>query len=189
MKLFVAATFLLAAGLAAAACNGRVDEPTTSTSCPTGQRFLNGQCRQECATSSTCAAGSRCVALDAEGGVCIAEAQAECAYLGSDTKCVGIDGYYFSGFRGGSEYVPLPSEPSGATPDGLGTARDDAFATNGPYPYEYNGSQGCQGDATYVKVAVTTDPACSERHAVVRCRRVGNACRLVAGTTPERFAP
>lgn len=167
------------------ACSGAVD-PGTGTSCPTGQRFFNGQCLTECATKAQCLASELCVALDTTGGVCVSGQDPKCAYLGSDSKCVGMDSYYFYGFRGFSEYVPLPSDPPSATKDGLSSYTDYGFYAN--YG-NYSGTQGCQGNAGYVTVAATTDPACVERHAVVRCRRVGNACSLVPGTTPERFAP
>ncbi len=174
--------------LGVVACSGT--EPPgssgTGTGCAAGQRFFNGQCLTECKTNAQCAAGRVCVALDATGGVCVAGQEGKCAYLGSDTKCVGIDSYYYHGFRGSAEYVPFPSDPPNATKDGLTPYTDYGFYSN--YG-NYSGTQGCQGNAAYVTVVATTDPACAERHAVVRCRRVGNACSLVAGTTPERFAP
>lgn len=188
MTSFLRATVITTVGILIAACNGQIDSQAT-TACPLGQRSLNGQCLDTCTSSAACRVGSRCVALDGEGGACVPEVQATCAYLASDTKCVGIDSYYFYGFRGGSEYVPLPSEPPSASRDGLTTEKDGDFASSFPYGYGGTGTEGCQGDAKYVKVAATTDPACAERHPVVRCRRIGNSCRLVSGTTAERFSP
>ncbi len=183
---------LLALLGALAACSA-TPGASTSTACPSGQRFFNGKCSQECLVSAGCDQGSTCVALDATGGVCQpGDAGAggggggvSCAYLGSDSKCFGVEGYYTYDVWGYSSMNPLPSDPPYANGTGLTSNPDDGFNS----AYGYAGSQGCQGDATYVRVASTTDPACTARHDVARCRRVGDTCRLLGGTTPERFAP
>jgi len=176
---------VLAVGGLVFACGGQVNN---STDCPAGQRFFNGECLLECAASAQCSGGAVCVALDTQGGVCMAQLGVKCSYLGSDTRCVGIDSYYYYGFRGFSEYVPLPSDPPNASSVGLTSYTDPYFASYG-MGYDPYGTQGCQGDATYAIVAPSTDPACEAEHDVVRCRRVGDACRLVQGTTKERVAP
>jgi hypothetical protein len=173
-------------GFLLAACSGRT--AAGSTECPKGERFFNGECRPSCSLNEQCASGI-CAELSRGDGVCL-PAGSSCAYLASDTKCVGVDKTYQSGFRGTpGGYVTLPSEPYNASRDGLTDYTDGDFEALYGGGYSGPGTKGCQGNARYVTTLPTANPACVLRHEVVRCRRTDNRCVLVRGTTQERPAP
>jgi hypothetical protein len=187
---------------AAAACAAKTSDDAggngDTTNCPAGQRFFNGRCAATCTKGSDCSGQDVCIGLDEAGGVCqtkiagLPGGGVKCAYLETDTKCVGTGEYYYYGGRsGGGGWGELPSDPPGASTDGITPYGDETFHTGyGPY-YGYNpGGNGCQGDAKYVIVDASTDPACTAPHRVRRCRRLDNStCALMDGTTGERYVP
>lgn len=159
--------------------------------CTTYQRAYNGQCRDLCVTSSNCSGGTHCVQVD-EQNLCLdGESASKCAFLESDTQCFGVGGHYEHSSRGGFEtWIPYQSTPYNADFELSTPYFDPYFDTSVPYPVgnEYQ-TVGCVGNARWTSLSFAADPACSARHPVVRCRRLGNRCVLAPGTTPETPSP
>lgn len=160
--------------------------PVTPT-CAAGQRFFNGACRIPCATTTDCAGGTHCANIDGtpQGNLCVDETR--CAYLEADTECIGV-GTYTVYSRFGMETRPYDSDPYWADPRDA-TAYDDPTFVESPYGPPYASDLGCRGNAHWVTNAPTSDPACGKPHDVLRCRRIGNQCKLVPGTTKDFVAP
>ena len=171
--------------LACVIAPGKVDSTRTGTDCAAGQRFYNGECRQECTSTQQCAAQTHCMNVGDGAAVCLG--YTSCAYLGSDTQCVGVGNYsYYT--RSGIESRPYESDPYNANPYDI-TPYDDPTFVEGPYAPPYASDLGCKGNAHWVTIAASGDPACASTHAVLRCRRVGNYCKLLAGKTTDLVAP
>jgi len=189
------------------ACIGRVSEgtspdgtdsgtdsgggPTTDGATPTcgsSERFYNGECRPLCTASSQCPTGTQCMTIDPSAAVCLP--YGHCSYLGDDAQCLGT-GFYDEYTRFGMETVPYPSTPWNANPYDHTPYVDSTFEAlpGTPYPYTTPEGYGCEGDAQFVKIVATGDVACGAVHDVVRCRRLGNACVLVQGTTVDLVSP
>jgi hypothetical protein len=176
------------------ACLGRVanedatGESTNPLDCTTSQRFFNGSCRPVCTTSAECSADTRCMAVDGVDAVCLDDAH--CTYLESDTQCFGT-GVSYTYSRFGLETVPYDSTPPDASPYDTSPYVDSYFSVSpgSEYPYTSPSGDGCQGDAQFVKIAATGDVACGQSHTVDRCRRDGDACVLVTGTTVDLVSP
>lgn len=159
-----------------------VDVADNGFGCAPGQRFFNGACREACTTDATCAAGTRCVAVEPGRALCIDSLH--CAYLGSDTQCVGV-GTYVTYTRFGPQTRPYEPDPWFANPYDVTPYDDPDFQT----AYPYADPRGCRGNARWVERPAGAAPACAARHDVIRCMRRGNRCQLVAGSTSEVPAP
>lgn len=186
------AGFAVLAALALAACviaPGEIAKTDGGTSCASGQRFFNGGCRVECAATSDCAAGTTCttvdLGVDKGSPVCIAHPQ--CAYLESDTECIGV-GTYTVYTRFGMETRPYDSDPYWADPRDI-TPYNDPYFEEAPYGPPYASDLGCRGNARWVTVPPASDPACGQPHTVTRCRRLGTRCAFVPGSTLDFPAP
>lgn len=180
---------------------GSLDQDSTALSCPQGQYFFNGACRDTCATTAGCAAGLRCMQITKSVNACLEESMG-CAYLSSDTQCVGSGGYYVSsgGFRGGpatTTWYPYSSYPTGADPYLSTPYEDPYFFTSyvsspyGGYYNAYGDESGCEGNAQWIAVPTNNGApvACANVHEVTRCRRVNRSCRLIKGRTSETVSP
>ena len=177
------------------ACLGRVssdgqttDQTTNPLDCTPSERFFNGSCRPVCSTSASCSGGTRCMAIDATDAVCLD--YGHCSYLDSDTQCLGT-GTYYTYSRFGLEAVPYASTPWDANPYDTSPYVDPYFnaSPGSEYPYTSPSGDGCQGDAQFLKIAATGDVACDQAHVVDRCRRTGDSCILVQGTTVDLVSP
>lgn len=155
--------------------------------CPATQSFFNGACRAECTTTATCTSGTSCMQVEAGTSLCLP--YQSCSYLASDTQCVGTGTYSEYDSRIGMEVtVPYESYPMNADPYDV-TPYLDPYFEAGTAAGAYTVANGCEGDATFVKVAATGDVACGQLHDVVRCRRSGDVCVLVPGTTTDFVSP
>jgi hypothetical protein len=171
--------------LACVIAPGKIDETQTGMDCPAGQRFFNGECRAVCTTSKDCPSASNCMNVGDGNAVCLE--YTSCAYLGSDTQCVGVGNYsYYT--RSGVESRPYESDPFNANPYDI-TPYDDPSFVEGPYQPAYASDLGCKGNAHWITTPGVGDPACSRPHEVVRCRRINDNCALLDGTTTDFLAP
>lgn len=189
LKRLVTVGLPLAALATVVACATSVtnNPPANELKCGDGTRQFNGECRPSCSATAPCVAGT-CVTVDATGGVCVG-GNVACAYLGSDTKCVGTGKYTVHVPRSNQELdVPYASFPPGADSTGLTDYDDPYFLASEGYAYQGE-SGGCEGDAKWVDVPAAGAVACSAIHEIVRCRRQGTQCALVDGTTKERYSP
>lgn len=179
-----AASFL---ALSVAACifaPGEI-EPAPTTSCKTDARFFDGSCRALCASSGSCGRGEECMNIEKDVSVCLDFKH--CAYLDSDTQCVGL-GTYTIYTRFGMETRPYDPDPYYADPYDT-TPYDDPYFEESPYGPPYASDLGCRGNATWKTIDPSSDPACGQPHDVMRCRRIGTRCKLVPGTTNDFVAP
>lgn len=169
------------------ACFGAVAEVNDGDlQCTNGTRAFNGACRTICTSSSQCGSDDRCMSVDAEA-LCVPFQN--CAYLASDTQCVGT-GMYTIYTRGGQSTRPYSSTPPNANPLDVTNFDDPSFV---PYPSPYGtsaGPEGCEGNARWVTAPAQGDPGCGTMHEVRRCRRSrGNSCILESGSTRDFLAP
>jgi hypothetical protein len=163
---------------------GTIAEPDGGTlACSASERAFNGACRKVCTSTSQCGR-EYCAAIDATTAVCVP--YPNCAWLGSDTQCLGV-GKYEVYTRGGMASVPYASFPYDANPYDVTPYDDPYFAADGAYAY--GATDGCRGNARYVVEPARTDPGCGQSHAVNRCRRFGTRCGLAAGTTKDVVSP
>ena len=160
---------------------------STALGCPATESFFNGACRAECTTSTTCASGTSCMQVEAGTSLCLP--YQSCSYLASDTQCVGTGTYSVYNWRAGmEETVPYESFPVNANPYDVTPYLDPYFEADADAG-AYTVANGCEGDATFVKVTATGDVACGQLHGVVRCRRSNDVCVLVPGTTTDFVSP
>jgi hypothetical protein len=153
--------------------------------CGAGEHVFNGECHPTCATSAQCTASNRCMYSEPDVAMCLP--YGNCAHLGSDTQCVGVE-RYSAQTRGGMESLLYESYPVNANPYDTTPYEDPSFEAS-PYAEPYSSDFGCRGNARWVTDGAVTDPGCSQKHAVTRCRRVGKRCRLVSGETRDFVAP
>jgi len=158
---------------------------SSSTTCPAPQSFFNGACRIECASSTMCPSGTTCFQVEAGTSLCLP--YQSCSYLGSDTQCVGT-GTYVTYDRGVEETFTYGSDPANADPYDVTPYLDPYFEPDTTQGQD-TVANGCEGDATFVKVTATGEVACGQAHDVVRCRRLDYSCVLVPGTTTDFVSP
>jgi hypothetical protein len=173
-------------GLLLAACLAAPGDSGTSTSaalsCGGNERAFNGACRTVCTSTSQCGGSNQCMTVSAGVALCID--YTACAYLGGDTECAGVPYGGYGGY-GYSSYTSYDNASYGSY---------DPYWVEDPYSSSYEsygsysaGPFGCGGNAVWHSQppAPTDDPKCGEAHQVVRCRKVGNRCALVEGTTMD----
>lgn len=171
------------------------DDDLGDTACASGQRFFNGECRVECTSTADCAADTQCMNLDDDTSLCLP--YSECAFLDSDTQCVGTGTYYINQSRIGMTQVHYTSYPPNADPDDVTEYTDGFFVVDEEALGESIGvsdasdlsEDGCQGNASWTTIPATGDIACGNLHEVLRCRRYEYSCVLVQGTTLDRVSP
>jgi hypothetical protein len=170
------------------ACSGQIEPLAGQTDCGLGMRFVNGHCLVTCTSNADCpvmdSQHSKCLNVGKDGAVCVVPAAPgkDCAYLGTDDKCVGVGTY--PGLRGGTS--TYSSDPPGASASGIMSSSDPYFQATA-YGSQYNPNDGCKGDAQWLMVPADTNPGCGGVHSVRRCRLFGtHECRLVDGTTVDR---
>ena len=131
-------------------------------------------------------AGGTCVLLEENMARCIPMGQnVECEYWSEDTKCVGVVEEF--GSPDGGPVPAASSDPPDAVVDGTNDNYDPSFEHDGQL--DSNPMNGCQGTALRITVPVSTEPGCTSKHPIRRCRRVGDRCVLLSGTTAEHYAP
>lgn len=76
--------------------------PSSGAECIDGQKAFNGACRETCATSADCVAGTSCMAVGGDSALCLD--YDHCGYLGDDTECTGTGPYLSSYSEDGYEH-------------------------------------------------------------------------------------
>jgi hypothetical protein len=165
-------------GLLLAACLSAPGEPANSTgsalSCTGSERAFNGSCRAVCTTSAECASPNTCMTVSTGVSLCLD--YTSCAYLGSDTECVGVAGGSYGGYSTSDESFDPYWTPSY---DPYASSYGSYGSSSASLPF------GCGGNAVWhaAPPVATDDPKCGETHAVTRCQKVGSTCALVSGNT------
>lgn len=185
---FGVAACVVAPGEPGTSNNGQTVDPL---SCPAGTTFFNGECHASCDTTASCATGTRCMRISSTDNACLEESLG-CAYLGSDTQCYGVGGYYsYSGRGGTSTWIPYESSPEGAYGEDTPYVDDYFQVYTGSYYTDARGNTACHGDAEWIDVAQNAKDglSCAGEHDVKRCRMRGRTCQLVEGRTLEVVVP